>query len=166
MLSFCLFTSASYIICICRCLSVMTGTRVQLVELAKWIACQSKQSCTGQLHGEDRQCCHFVCLQWPAIHFAKCTPYVFKCTCTHAFIQTYKHRGTKDDWDFRISDLVKNPDVEFRWSLEGPVSQIHSPHFHAGAPGIFSDFLKVCSDAEERVGCGKQREVTTRIHPL
>ena len=24
---------------------------------------------------------------------------------------------------------------------EGPVSQIHSPHIHAGAPGIFSDLL-------------------------
>ena len=30
---------------------------------------------------------------------------------------------------------------EFRWSPEGSVSQIHSPHLLAGAPGIFSDLL-------------------------
>ena len=57
--------------------------------------------------------------------------------------------GAKVDWDFRISDLVKSPDGtninlcgEFRWSPEGPVSQIHSPHLHVGAPGIFSDVLR------------------------
>ena len=57
--------------------------------------------------------------------------------------------GAKGDWDFWISDLVKtlmelisNPCSEFRWSLEGPVSQIHSPHLHAGTPGIFSDLLR------------------------
>ena len=47
--------------------------------------------------------------------------------------------GAKGDWEFRISDLLKNPDGtdtvfnpcgEFRWSLEGSVSQIHSPHLH------------------------------------
>ena len=26
--------------------------------------------------------------------------------------------------------------------VEGPVSQIHFPHLHAGAPGIFSDLLR------------------------
>ena len=35
-------------------------------------------------------------------------------------------------------------------SPEGPVSQIHSPHLHVGAPGIFSDPLR--SDAVERWG--------------
>ena len=52
--------------------------------------------------------------------------------------------GAKGDWEFRISDQDKNPDGtdiypcgEFRWSPEGPVSQIHSPHLHVGAPGIF-----------------------------
>ena len=29
-----------------------------------------------------------------------------------------------------------------RWSPEGPISQIQSPHLHAGAPGIFSDLLR------------------------
>ena len=54
------------------------------------------------------------------------------------------YMGAKGDWDFRISDMVKtlkelifNPCVEFRRSPEGPVSQIHSPHLHAGTPGSF-----------------------------
>ena len=38
------------------------------------------------------------------------------------------------DWDFRISDQVKNP--------VGIVSQIHSPYLQAGAPGKFSDLLR------------------------
>ena len=57
--------------------------------------------------------------------------------------------GAQDDWDFWISDLVKtlmeliiNPCGEFRRSPEGPVSHIHSPHLHVGAPGIFSDLLR------------------------
>ena len=57
--------------------------------------------------------------------------------------------GTKGDWDFRISDLIKNPNGtninpcgEFRWSPEGLVSEINFPHIHVGAPGIFSDLLK------------------------
>ena len=57
--------------------------------------------------------------------------------------------GTKDDWDFRISDLTKtliellfNPYGEFWWSPEGLVSQVHSPHLRAGVPGIFSDLLR------------------------
>ena len=36
---------------------------------------------------------------------------------------------------------IFNPCGEFRLSSEGPVSLIHSPHLHAGAPGIFSDLL-------------------------
>ena len=31
---------------------------------------------------------------------------------------------------------------EFRWSPEGPVSLIQSPHPHVCAPGIFSDLLR------------------------
>ena len=57
--------------------------------------------------------------------------------------------GAKGDGDFLISDMVKtlmelifNPCGEFRWSPDGPVSQIHSPHLHAGAPGISSDLVR------------------------
>ena len=39
-------------------------------------------------------------------------------------------------------ELLFNPCGEFRWSPEGPVSQIHTPHLRVGAPGIFSDLLR------------------------
>ena len=42
---------------------------------------------------------------------------------------------------------------------EAPVSQIHSPHLHVGAPGIFSD-------DKEKVVCGKQKEATASIQSL
>ena len=45
-------------------------------------------------------------------------------------------------WSKTLMELIFNPCGEFRWSPEGPVSQIHSPYFLAGGPGIFSDFLK------------------------
>ena len=45
-------------------------------------------------------------------------------------------------WSKTLMELIFNPCGEFRWSPEGPVSQIHSPHFHAGAPGIFSELLR------------------------
>ena len=44
-------------------------------------------------------------------------------------------------WLNILMELTFNPCNEFRWSPEGPVSQIHSPHLHAGSPGIFSDLL-------------------------
>ena len=81
--------------------------------------------------------------------------------------------GAKGDWDFRISvcsktlmELIFNPRGEFRWSPEGLVCQIHSPHLHA--PGIFSDLLRsvqMLKRERERGGCGKQREATASIHP-
>ena len=66
--------------------------------------------------------------------------------------------GAKGDWDFRISELIKktlmelifNPCGEFRWSPEGPVSQIHSPHLHGWCPWDLFRSFKVCSDAKER----------------
>ena len=59
--------------------------------------------------------------------------------------------GAKDDWDYPISDLVKKKNLmelifnscgKFRWSPEGPVFHIYSPHFHAAALGIFSGLLR------------------------
>ena len=46
------------------------------------------------------------------------------------------------NWSRILMELIFNSCSEFRWSPEGPVSQIHSPHLHAGAHGIFSDFLR------------------------
>ena len=42
-------------------------------------------------------------------------------------------------WSKTLMELIFNPCGEFRWNPEGPVSQIHSPHLHVGAHGIFSD---------------------------
>ena len=59
-------------------------------------------------------------------------------------------------------ELIFNPCDEFRRSQEGPVSQIHFPRLHFGAPGIFSDLLM----SVQMLGCGKQREATTPIQTL
>ena len=45
-------------------------------------------------------------------------------------------------WSKTLMELIFNPSGEFRWSPEIPISQIHSPHLHVGAPGIFSDRLR------------------------
>ena len=41
-----------------------------------------------------------------------------------------------------LMELLFKPCSEFRWSPEGPVNQIHSPHLHAGTPRIFSHLLR------------------------
>ena len=41
-----------------------------------------------------------------------------------------------------LMELIFYPCGEFRWSPEGPVSQVHFPHFHVSAPGIFSDLVR------------------------
>ena len=41
-----------------------------------------------------------------------------------------------------LMELTFNPCGEFRLNPEGPVSQIHSPHLHVGAPRTFSDRLR------------------------
>ena len=45
-------------------------------------------------------------------------------------------------WSKILMELIFNPCGEFQWSPDDPVSQIHSPHLHVGAPGIFSDLLR------------------------
>ena len=45
-------------------------------------------------------------------------------------------------WSKTLMEPLFNHSSEFRWSPEGPVSQIHSPHLHVGAPGILSDLLR------------------------
>ena len=48
-----------------------------------------------------------------------------------------------DLWSDRNPDGTNiNTCGEFRWSPEGPVSQIHSPHLLVGAPRIFLDLLR------------------------
>ena len=46
-------------------------------------------------------------------------------------------------YDFStVYSRLFNPWSVFRWSPEGPVSQIHSTHLLVGAPAIFSDLLR------------------------
>ena len=45
-------------------------------------------------------------------------------------------------WPKPLMELIFNPCGEFWSGPEGPVSQIHSPHLHVGASGIFSDLLR------------------------
>ena len=54
-------------------------------------------------------------------------------------------------------ELIFNLRGEFWWSPEGPVSQIHSPHLHVGAPGIFSDLLKSVQMLKREWGAGIYR---------
>ena len=78
----------------------------------------------------------------------------------------------KVDWDFWISDLVKNPDGllfnpcgEFQWSLEGPVSQFHSPHLLVGAPGIFSDLLRSVEMLKREWGAESNGKLPHLLNP-
>ena len=79
--------------------------------------------------------------------------------------------GAKGDWDFRISVLDKNPMElifntcgEFRWSPEGPVSQIHYPHLHLGVPGIFSVILMSVPMLKRECGAESNGKLL-HVHP-
>ena len=66
-----------------------------------------------------------------------------------------------------LMELIFNLFGGFRLSPEGPVSQIHSPHLHVGAPGIISDLLRSVQLLKRRgVSCGKQREAIAPIQSL
>ena len=75
------------------------------------------------------------------------------------------YMGEKGDWDFRISDLVKHPCGEIQWSPEGPASQIHSPHLHVGAPGIFSDLLRSVQMLKREWGAESNGKLTHLFIP-
>ena len=54
-----------------------------------------------------------------------------------------------------LMELIFNPCGEFRWSPDGPVSQIHSPHLHVGAPGNFTDLLRYVQMLKKESGVRK-----------
>ena len=62
-------------------------------------------------------------------------------------------------------ELIFNPCGEFRWSPEGPVSHSLSSPPRWCPRDLFRTF-NVCSDAKERVECGKQQEATAPIQSL
>ena len=67
--------------------------------------------------------------------------------------------GAKNDWDFRISDLVKNLDGTYLtpgWISVKSNTLSLTPRWDPW--DLFRSF-EVCSDAKERVGCRKQRKV-------
>ena len=62
-------------------------------------------------------------------------------------------------------ELIFNPLGEFWQSLEGPVSQIQSPHFHVDAPGIFSDLLRSVQMPKREWGVGSNRNLLHLLNP-
>ena len=84
-------------------------------------------------------------------------------------------RGAKGDLDFWISVLVKkNPDgTDIKplwwisvWNLEDLVSQIHSPHLHVAAPGIFSDLLRSVQMLKREWSAESNGKVPRLFNPL
>ena len=57
------------------------------------------------------------------------------------------------------------PCGEFQCSLEGPVSQIHSPHLHTGAPGIFSGLLRSVQMLKRELGAESNRKLLHLVIP-
>ena len=57
--------------------------------------------------------------------------------------------GQKSLWKWYLTPVVNFGEVRRAQLAKS------TPHLHVGAPGSFRSF-KVCSDAEVRVGCGKQ----------
>ena len=55
--------------------------------------------------------------------------------------------------------------VEFRWSPEGPVNQIHSPHLHDGTPGIFSDLSRSVQMLKEKWGAESKGKLPNLFIP-
>ena len=60
-------------------------------------------------------------------------------------------------WSKTLMELIFNPCGEFRWSPEAPVSQIHSPHLHVGAPGIYLDLFRYYRESRMRKVTGSYR---------
>ena len=73
-------------------------------------------------------------------------------------------------WSKILMELIFNTCGEFRWSPEGPVSQIHSPRLHVAAPGIFSDLLRTVQMLKRewvRKATGSYRTYSSlvKLHP-
>ena len=62
-------------------------------------------------------------------------------------------------WSKTLMELIFNPCGEFWWSPEGPVSQIHSPHLHVGAPGNLSDLLRSVQMLKKEWGAESNRKL-------
>ena len=88
----------------------------------------------------------------------------------HILFSLINLKRAKGDWDFRISDLVKNPDGTDILNPMVNFGEIWRAQL-AKSTLLISTLVplgsfKVCSDAKERVGCGNQWEATTPIQSL
>ena len=93
----------------------------------------------------------------------------------YIYIYIYIYRGRRVIgisgsliWSKTQTELIFNPCGEFRWSPEGPVSQIHSPHLHVGDPGIFSDLLRYVQMPKREWGAesnGKLQHLSAALVP-
>ena len=70
-----------------------------------------------------------------------------------------RKKGVETNTHIYIYILIFNPCSEFRRSPEGPVSQIHYPHLHVGAPGIFSDLLRCVQVLKREWGAEGKRKL-------
>ena len=76
-----------------------------------------------------------------------------------------KTRGISLIWSETLVEPIFNPCVEFRWSPEGPLSRIHSPHIHVGATGIFSDLLRSVQMLKRELGAKSNRKLPNIFIP-
>ena len=79
--------------------------------------------------------------------------------------------GAKGDWDFRISDLVKNLKERYLTSAVN-FGEVWRAQFaksplltYTLVPLGFFQVFQICSDAKVTMRCGKKREATAPIHP-
>ena len=62
-------------------------------------------------------------------------------------------------WSKTLMQLTFNPCGEFRWSPEGSVSQIQSPHLNVVTPGIFSHILTSVKLVKREWGAESNRKL-------
>ena len=78
----------------------------------------------------------------------------------------YDGEGAKTDWDFRISDLVKNPDVTDvlpLWQISEKSGGL--PNLLVGAPGIFSDLLRSAQMLKREWGAESNGKLPHLLNP-
>ena len=70
-------------------------------------------------------------------------------------------------WSKTLMKLIFNHYTvcEFRRSPECPVSQIHTPHIHVGAPGILSDLLRSVQMLKREWGAESNGKLPHLLNP-
>ena len=68
-------------------------------------------------------------------------------------------------WLETLMELIFNPCGEFRWSPEGPVSQIHSSYLLVGVRGIFSDLSSSVQMLKRECGSESNGKLPHLLNP-